>query len=312
MRIRLLIVIVFALFGGSSFVPDQSPSGQKSYDHFTHKSHLGVVKVLGTNATRELGCNSCHERGKDLSRIVKTTTRNERLRLEFPGHGACIECHVVQFTSRPLDTCSICHDGNQTLSNRPPQRDFPMRYDFNSFFDLKQHEVHAGYRFADSQKLECTFCHKPSSRGGALLVADHSQCYACHTPSSGVEKASEKAGCIVCHTQTVDKVVTRNYASMAYGARFTHKTHVDYARGDCLVCHTITGGYGRDAPSPGTIRVRQHVTERERSGKGCFTCHDGGTHYGRAVFSGEYEANGKGGSCVKCHGDNLRVFPATG
>ena len=307
MRAQLFIVLVLAAVAGSLTLP-----GQKDYEHFTHRSHLGIIKVPGTNATRELRCDYCHERSRALSRIVPTTSRNERLKLEFPAHRACFDCHVEQFTSQPLRTCTICHESNQSMSSRPPQRDFPHRYDFNAFFDLKQHQAHSTYQFADNQKLECNFCHNPTSRGAARLIADHSQCYACHTPSSGVEKAAQKSGCVVCHTQVVEKVIERNYASIAYGARFSHKTHVDYVKGDCLTCHTITGGYGRDTPVPGTIRVREHLKERERSGKGCFSCHDGGVHYGRKVFSGEYEAGGTGGSCVKCHGDNLRVFPATG
>ncbi len=307
--LRYVIVLAFVCFAAGTFA--QSPPAAKNYNRFTHRSHLGVVKIPGTNATRELKCDDCHERAARLSKLVPTTARNERLRLEFPGHRACIECHVVQFTSRPLETCTICHERTGTLTKRPPQRDFPARHDFNVFFDGKQHEAHVGYTFGDNRKLDCAFCHKPSQRQVARLVPDHSECYACHTPQSGIEKGAQKSSCSVCHTQMVEQVAERKYTSLAYGARFTHKTHVEYVNGDCRACHTLSGGFGTPLPAPGTIRIKQHLRERERSGKGCFSCHDGGQHYGRQVFSGEYGPTGSG-SCVKCHGDNLRVFPASG
>ena len=307
---RVKILLILCCLATPLAVSSQTQE-KKDYTRFNHKSHLGLVKIPGTGRVRELKCDQCHERSVKRGSIIPNTSRNERLELSFPGHRACVECHIVQFTSRPLETCGICHSGEQALSSRPPQRDFPLRYDYNVFFDTKQHEAHIGYKFADGRNLDCAGCHQPTQRQVARLIPSHPECYSCHAPSSSDARAKLKAGCIVCHTQAVAKVDPREYKSLAYGARFSHRTHVGYVGNDCTVCHTISGAYNQPSPKPATIRVKQHLNERERSGRGCFSCHDGGTHFGRPVFSGEYGPAGKG-ACAKCHGDELRVFPTPG
>ncbi|MGH9854171.1 MAG: cytochrome c3 family protein, partial [Blastocatellia bacterium] len=56
-------------------------------------------------------------------------------------------------------------------------------------------------------------------------------------------------------------------------------------------------------------RVKQHNTAAQSGGRGCFSCHDGKQHYGRAVFSGD-DAQ----SCGKCHntGGEIRVGKVRG
>jgi hypothetical protein len=282
---------------------------QKDYSRFTHKSHSGAVKVPGTNQTRELKCDSCHERQASSPARVATTQRNEQLQLKFPGHKACVECHVTQFTSRPLQTCSICHSQEQGLNARPPQRDFPARSDFNAFFDAKQHEAHIKYKLPDGQTANCAFCHKPTAKQAALTIPAHAECYVCHTPGSNDQKASLKAGCAVCHTQMVESVqpYLLKYKTKAYGARFTHRTHVGYANGNCAACHTISGGYNQ--PVPRTIKTTAHLGDAERGGRGCFSCHDGAKQFsGRAIFSGD-----DFGHCGKCHAPpNYKIIATEG
>ncbi|MCI0524734.1 MAG: hypothetical protein L0Y75_05670 [Acidobacteria bacterium] len=299
----------------------QQPGNQpKDYSRFIHQSHLGLVKIPNTNFARDLKCESCHERpsAREVSNgVVATTERNKQLGLKFPGHKACVECHVVQFTSRPQQTCSICHnvqkEQSQGLSARPPQREFPQRYDYNAFFDAKQHELHITYALPETgQKLECVFCHQQTAKPSFLTIASHPECYVCHSPQSGDQKASQKSGCVVCHTEPATNVqpFSAKYVSRAFGARFTHKLHVEKMRGNCMVCHTISGDYNK--PTPGTIRTKQHPRDAERGGRGCFSCHDGGVHYGFKVFSGEPGSEG-GGSCIKCHTrDDFKVFPSSG
>lgn len=290
-------------------VPAQTaPKAPVNYERFTHKTHVGQVTVPSTNQARELKCDSCHDRTLALDAIVATTDRNKRLSLKFPGHKACVDCHVVQFTSRPQQTCTICHDTKGGLNARPPQRDFAQRYDFNAFFDAKQHELHVGYQFPKGDKLSCNYCHQQGGKASFLTIASHPECYACHAPASGQEKASQKSDCLTCHTaQTpAPQPFSAKYVSRAYGALFTHKAHVGFVNGDCSACHTITGGYNR--PTPTSIRIKEHLTPNERSGRGCFSCHDGGVHYGRRVFSGETS----GGACDKCHTRaDYKVFPTS-
>jgi len=289
----------------------QPPRKQINYEKFTHQSHSGTVKVPGTSHARLLNCDSCHNRRDRIDAMVPTTERNRGLGLKFPGHKACVECHIEQFTGRPPKTCTICHDTGKGLTARPPQRNFPARYDFNAFFDAKQHELHAGYKLpATGKTSDCNFCHKQDARRPAILtIASHTECFACHSPSSGDPKGAAKSGCAVCHTEmrTDIQPFHMKYVSRAYGALFTHKSHVAYMNGKCDMCHDITGGYNR--PAPTSLTVKQHLTPAERSGRGCFSCHDGGIHHGRKVFSGEPGSEG-GGSCQKCHTrDDFKVLP---
>ena len=321
-RLKLALVLL-CLAGCCLLLPRSAAQSRKSaapppapaptpinYERFTHQSHTGQVRVPNTSQLRELKCDSCHERTETAKAIVPTTDRNQQLRLKFPGHKACVECHVVQFTARPQLTCTICHETKQGLTARPPQRDFPQRYDFNALFDAKQHELHAGYQYTNGRKLDCAACHQQTGRPSSLTIASHPECYACHAPTSGDAKAAPKSGCIVCHTTMTTAGVqpfSAKLVSRAYGALFTHKTHVDYVRGDCYACHTINGGYNQQTPT--ALRIKQHLSPSERSGRGCFSCHDGGVHYGRTVFSGEPGSDG-GGSCNKCHNRNdYKVFP---
>ncbi|MBK7600647.1 MAG: cytochrome c3 family protein [Acidobacteria bacterium] len=285
------------------------------YEKFTHKSHTGSVKVPGTGAFRDLKCDSCHDRPADREisgGIVQTTPRNKQLSLKFPGHKACAECHIAQFTTRPQQTCTICHETRNGLNARPPQRDFPQRSDFNALFDAKQHELHAGYILPQTgKKTDCGFCHKQDQRPAVLTIASHPECYACHSPGSQDQKGKLKSGCIVCHTQVVPAAqpFSAKYVSRAYGAKFTHKSHVEHMGNRCDMCHTISAGYNQ--PAPTSLKVKQHNTTAEKSGRGCFTCHDGGVHFGRKVFCAEPGCEG-GGSCQKCHTRNdFKVFPSS-
>jgi len=281
------------------------------YNRFTHESHLGRIKVPNTNFARDLKCESCHERPSDreiASSIISTTDRNKQLSLKFPGHKACVECHVVQFTSKPQQTCVICHNTEQGLNARPPQRDFPQRYDFNAFFDAKQHELHIKYKLSDGKDLKCDYCHKPTQKALAVTIPSHSECYVCHAPGSFDEKAKVKNDCMVCHTQRLTarpEPYIAKLESRAYGAKFSHAEHLKFM--DCTNCHSIQGAYIQYSPS--SPAVKQHNTSTQAGGRGCFSCHDGKQHFGRAVFSGD-DAQ----SCKKCHNlsGDIKVFKVRG
>ena len=302
-KIKIIMLMSLPLFAAALISPLSARGGYQKktdYSRFTHKTHSGDVRIPDSQETQELKCDSCHERrvsGAPANRSVATTEHNDRLQVNYPGHSACVECHITQFTAR--QTCAICH--SQELSSLPPQRDFPARHDYNAYFDGQQHVDHLNkYPLPDGAKLDCGYCHKPTVKQMARSIASHQECYVCHAPGSGDAKASLKAGCGVCHRpSTVEKEIepfSSKYKSRAYGALFSHQTHISYAGGKCDECHTIEGRYNQPLPAPGKIRVKNHLSTGERSGRGCFSCHDGGTHDGRAVFSGE-----DAGACVKCH-----------
>ncbi len=281
------------------------------YNKFTHESHIGRIKVPNTNFARDLKCDNCHERPNDTqiaSSIIATTDRNKQLSLKFPGHKACVECHVVQFTSKPQQTCVICHNSDQGLNARPPQRDFPQRYDFNAFFDAKQHELHVTYKLSDGKPLECAYCHKPTQKTLAVTIPSHSECYTCHAPGSFDDKAKAKSDCTVCHTERLTSPpppYSAKLESRAYGAKFSHVEHLKFM--DCKVCHSIQGAYIQYSPS--SPSVKQHNTTSQSGGRGCFSCHDGKQRFGRTVFSGD-DAQ----SCGKCHNmkGEVKVFKVRG
>ena len=299
-KITLLISAVLCAAVILSLSARGSDQQKIDYHRFTHKTHSGQVKIPGSQETQELKCDSCHERPSSRATdkpIVATTERNKQLQVKFPGHHACVECHITQFTKR--QTCVICHNQAQSLVALPPQRDFPTRYDYDALFDGQQHIDHVNkYALPDGQKLACSYCHKPTSKEVGRTIASHAECYVCHTPGSGDAKASLKAGCGVCHTRMVESVepFSTKYTSRAYGASFTHRTHINYAGGKCDDCHTLEGKGNQPLPAPSKIRVKEHLSPHERSGRGCFNCHDGGTHKGRVVFSGESRS-----ACTKCH-----------
>ena len=67
------------------------------YNKFTHKAHAGSVKVPGTQQTRELKCDYCHDRTVPPSTLVASPERNKKIQLDFPQHRSCIECkHPVK------------------------------------------------------------------------------------------------------------------------------------------------------------------------------------------------------------------------
>ena len=300
-KIKLMLLLTAALGAAVSLPLWTSSNAQEKVDYsrFTHKTHTGAVKLPGSQETRELKCDACHERIVSRQPLLAANEHNQRLQVNFPGHKACVECHITQFTKRPLQTCAICHNQSQGMTARPPQRDFPARRDYNAYFDGKQHVDHVNkYALADGKKLECTSCHKPTAKQAALTIPAHAECYVCHAPNSSDAKAKLKADCSVCHTQMTERAepFSQLYTSRAFGAFFAHRTHVTYAGGSCAICHTLEGKYNQPLAAPSKIRVKEHLSPGERSGRGCFSCHDGGTHYGRAAFSGE-----DAGACIKCH-----------
>ena len=301
-KIKHMLLLTAALGAAVSLSLWTSSNAQEKtdYSRFTHKTHTGTVKLPGSQETRELKCDACHERTVARQPLLAANEHNQRLQVNFPGHKACVECHITQFTKRPLQTCAICHSQEKAMTARPAQRDFPARRDFNAYFDGKQHVDHVNkYLLAEGKKLECTSCHKPTAKQAALTIPSHAECYVCHASNSGDAKAKLKTDCSVCHTQQMTGRVepfSAKYTSRAFGAFFAHRTHVTYAGGSCAACHTLEGKYNQPLAAPSKIRVKEHLSPGERSGRGCFSCHDGGRHYGRAAFSGE-----DAGACIKCH-----------
>ncbi|HNB69600.1 MAG TPA: cytochrome c3 family protein [Acidobacteriota bacterium] len=197
---------------------------------FTHKSHERRPKPDGTPdpAGEMVSCESCHQREKNITAP------------EFPGHSACLTCHLKEFNSvdaSSIGMCTICHQNLDTID--APLVSFPARKSYNTFFDVQQHQNHVNYSFPDkpNEKVACAFCHPSQDKGvkvgfpgyperkfdGALVTLvkngvgvafpAHPECYACHTEQGGkvtpgahtVQPGALGPGnCAACHPTLID------------------------------------------------------------------------------------------------------------
>jgi c(7)-type cytochrome triheme protein len=243
-------------------------SAPQNYGNFSHTSP-GAHADFASAAS----CGNCHQR------------RGASLQPTLPGHKACINCHLAQFTNANLAMCSICHTGDASGAN-PPVKGFPGLRSFRTLFDHQQHVVKAG--------ATCVRCHDPAQRGVAFSVpADmnaHRQCYECHT--FGLS-ASNLSSCGTCHA--VGGFAISYPGARAYGIGFSHATHGARQRLSCTDCHTIKAGGApsKQVSSPASF---QHFPQSRA--QSCATCHNNQRAFGEADF----------GNCRKCHkGQTFRI-----
>ena len=238
----------------------------QDYSKFLHSSQKHA----------SIGCASCHDRTADNSIIPR-----------FPGHKACTNCHLGQFTTPAIPMCVICH--SNTNGSNPPLKNFPSDFNepFNVKFDHAQHLTTAA-----RPKNGCAGCHAtPVNRGLGLSIPTnlnaHTVCYSCHTPNSKSSAGREMASCGVCHDQKRYTPTSTNARAFRYS--FSHTKHGPRERLACADCHQATAGaaQSRQMSSPG-------AAEHFPSGRGmnCVTCHNG-----RRSFGGDLGFK----DCRRCH-----------
>jgi c(7)-type cytochrome triheme protein len=263
------VSILMALFVICVTYPESRISAQ-DYSKFLHTSskHASVA------------CTECHRRP------------DNSVRSSFPGHKACTNCHLTQFTTPNIPMCSICHES--VNGSDPPRKSFPDRFkeSFNVRFDHAQHMTGSG-----KPKNGCVACHSsPLRRGAALSIPSglnaHAGCYACHTPDAQAN-GRDLGSCGVCHET---KAYTRTSTdSPAYRIAFSHVEHGARQRLNCSDCHNYTAGLAqrRQVSSP---RGQQHFPG---GGNSCATCHNG-----RRTFGGDLDFK----NCRRCHtGSSFRT-----
>ena len=237
-----------------------TPAAQAEGSRFSH--------AVAQHAAQS--CDSCHRR--------EDNSAQPRL----PGHKACVDCHVAQFTTPSSPLCLGCHTNVE--SNNPPLKAFPGLSDFGMCFDHASHMSGAAH-----PEQGCTACHAPARRGVALTIpsglAAHNDCYQCHTP--GAQAGGRQIGsCNTCHALGgYGRVST---AAAAYRVNFSHAGHGPRQGLRCDDCHQIRSGVPRTqqvtAPRP-----EQHFgSGRAQS---CMTCHNN-----RRAFGGDDFAD-----CKRCH-----------
>ena len=274
----LLTLIISALAVVSILDPqtvESAPSAKGKSPSTTQGPNLDYSKFIHRSQRHaSIACTSCHAR------------TDNSITPRFPGHKACTDCHLSQFTTPAVPMCVICH--TDVNSGNPPLKGFPTRFNesFNVKFDHAQHNTGAA-----RPENGCSACHgRPVSRGVALSIpvsiSAHSQCYTCHTPSSKSNAGREIASCGVCHDQ-------RGYSRTPTSARsyrfaFSHAKHGPRQRLQCASCHTLTAGLPQSrqvsSPSPAA-----HFPVGRMN---CLTCHNG-----TRSFGGDLAFN----DCKRCH-----------
>jgi c(7)-type cytochrome triheme protein len=241
--------------------------GPQDYSKFSHTSPGAHADFSNPSS-----CDSCHQRNG-------TTVQPN-----FPGHKACINCHLAQFTTTNTALCTICHV-NDLGNPNPAMKSFPGLRSFRANFD---HAQHMGVG------TNCASCHKTARRGVALSIPAslnaHAQCYVCHSPE---KSASNLSSCGTCHS--VGGYARTSTNARAFNFSFSHATHGPSQRLNCTDCHSVRAGapQSRQVASPAAF---QHFA-RSRA-QSCMTCHNGKRAFGESDF----------GDCKKCHkGQTFRM-----
>lgn len=272
-HLRLLAVVAFA------FLPLAFASGRLAPAAPVVASVVPSAAAVEPQGSRfshtvekhaSLACASCHARTDNSS-----TPR-------WPGHKACIDCHVQEFVTRGGEVCMNCHSNLE--GSDPPRKAFPALSGFNMRFDHAKHMA-GGAR----PEQGCASCHRPARRGVALSIpagaGAHDNCYSCHTPQAR-GSAGDISSCATCHAQGGYSRTSAN--SRAYSVSFNHAMHGARQGMRCDDCHQVRAGAGQRQQVTAPRPTQHFGSGRAQS---CMTCHNN-----RRAFGGDDFAD-----CKRCH-----------
>lgn len=266
-----MVLCVVALLSTATRAQDAA----YNYGSFNHADH---ETALNKSGQAQISCDVCHKR------------EDTGTQLYYPGHDACIQCHVSQFTTQSFEICAICHTDvktqGRTLTAFPAERkEYGVRFDGAG--DKSQHVVHMKEALPNGDKMTCVFCH--AAQGTNQGFPSHPECYQCHSPGANSRAASpELASCAICHPKPGEPnsevrrlISTRRNDALPY--RFRHIDHTRALGTECVGCHRIEP----------QIHVLSTATKehRTRPGFNCYECHRGG---GSSRITET--------SCGSCHG----------
>lgn len=265
------VLCVAGLFSAASSAQDMA----YNYGSFNHADHDAALTKTGQQL---IACDVCHKR-EDAS-----------LQLYYPGHDACIQCHVTQFTTQSFEICAVCHTNvktqGRTLATFPTERkEFGVRFDGAG--NKSQHIVHMNEALPNGDKMTCAFCHK--AQGVNEGFPSHPECYACHSPGVNSRAARQDLStCTACHPRPGEPnsemrrlVNTRRNDALPY--RFRHIDHTRALGTGCMECHNTEAQIHVISTATKEHRTRANFT--------CYECHRGGGR-SRIVET----------SCGSCHG----------
>src|SRR5689334_3113426 len=92
--IPLLLLVAVLCVAGLLSIATRAQTPTYDYGTFNHAQHDTAIVQSGQQAIK---CDVCHKR------------EGGGTQLYYPGHDACIQCHVKQFTEQSFDICKICH-----------------------------------------------------------------------------------------------------------------------------------------------------------------------------------------------------------
>ncbi len=245
---RLIVILFLAgvaallyadrLWPQSSFEARAQGKGPKNkYGSFTHKSHMGDVKVPGTAKTQKLDCASCHtitREKPDVAAYPNTKPGDSKT------HSACTDCH--EFTGRQAVVsgvmpamCLICHSSNVTASAAMKKnlRGFPNpTVEVSQFGDAFSHKTHKDYL----DKFNCSECHTLNQAPVTILGAKFSKGEVMSSPGH--------PGCFTCHFD--EKTITKKSPTFAL---------------NCVGCHADLKPAKGKAPDPAVLFFKRRVVE---------------------------------------------------
>jgi len=251
--------LVFS-FGWSADPSSAVSSRSAAFDPPALSAAQDRSKFVHSNPTHQrMPCLLCHTRNDNSARVG------------FPGragHAPCAGCHAVDFAGNTSPMCTICH--TDTGMKR-----FPGLKTFSARFDHGRH-----------QRVNCSVCHKPASRGVAYSIPSdagaHTTCFQCHTASS----AQTMSSCSVCH-QPGRPNWTSEWAR-SFKINFSHARHTRGTAMSCASCHTLKAG------EPRGRQVTEPQPSMHFAPAGSLSC--GGCHNGTKAFGANDFAN-----CKRCH-----------
>ena len=247
-----------AVFGSEPEAFTIEPQDYSRFSHTSPGAHAGFADPSA--------CANCHQRNSTAAQPT------------FPGHKACIDCHLAQFTTVNIPLCTICHV-NDLGNPNPGLKGFPGLRSFRVAFDHQQHQA---------ARAACASCHQTARRGVAFSIPAglnaHTQCYTCHSPGLS---ASNLSSCGTCHA-SVGRHTRTPATARAFSYSFSHATHGARQRLGCTDCHIVRAGLPQSRQVSAPAAFQHFPRSRAQS---CATCHNNQRAFGEADF----------GDCKKCH-----------
>jgi hypothetical protein len=209
--------------------------------------------------TKSLDCSACHVRANNDPKPV------------MPGHPACIECHLRDFTSKEPKMCIVCH--RMPLDAQFSRTEFPARltqFGIRAFSHRDHSNSEKMRNQMDMQMMpegapKCDFCHRFDDLGLKASMPEHPECYSCHE-----HQPNEKLdACVSCHIRKsggMQYYATPGRAFTLYN--FKHGPHLKKA--DCDKCH-LTVEVPAGQPQPDILAINTAPGQRHHSS--CWNCH---------------------------------------